>query len=95
MKKKILLDKKFLQSSPTKTIRGLAATHTLLMPDVLFYEMMSCMNSFDLSVRKAPPWRCGPPAIGRNASSDVYARWRKLSPGQLGEKPFVLIRTQV
>jgi hypothetical protein len=41
-KRKILLDKNFLQGSSTKMIRDLAETHTLLMPDVLFYEMISC-----------------------------------------------------
>lgn len=38
----MLLDKSFLQGSPATVIRELAETHTLLMPDVLFYELISC-----------------------------------------------------
>lgn len=37
----VLLDKSYLQSAASSAIRELAATHTLLMPCVLFYEMVS------------------------------------------------------
>lgn len=37
----LLLDKNYLQGSPASLIRELATTHTLLMPDVLFYELIS------------------------------------------------------
>lgn len=37
----LLLDKNYLQGSPASVIRELATTHTLLMPDVLFYELIS------------------------------------------------------
>lgn len=37
----VLLDKNYLHAARTQTIQALAATHSLLMPDVLFYEVLS------------------------------------------------------
>lgn len=41
MRPTIVLDKNFLQGSSAKRIRELSASHRLLMPDVLFYELLS------------------------------------------------------
>lgn len=37
----VILDKNYLHSAPTIAVRELATTHSLLMPDVLAYEMVS------------------------------------------------------
>lgn len=37
----VVLDKSFLHGTPTREIRHLAETRRLLMPDVLFYELLS------------------------------------------------------
>lgn len=58
-KPKVLLDKSFLQGSPARVIRELAETHTLLMPDVLFYELISCDEpARSRCFAKFPPGEC-------------------------------------
>jgi hypothetical protein len=44
MRQSVVLDKSFLQASPTTYIRDLAESHRLLVSDALFYELLTTNN---------------------------------------------------